>query len=226
MELQRARATKKKFGRAWRALSKKIKRLPAKAAHLVDNGARPTAKQLVEAPAVFVAEDLHLKNMTRSAKGTVEEPGRNVAAKAGLNRSLSQAAPGKLAQGVYVKAETLDGAPGQSTRPTPHSNAPPTESPDRVTRTLAGGNGAISTGLRSVARDWSRAIYRHYTGSKAVDGIFSTCSHLPPARNIVLFERAADALPSRPGLHLPLAHPALRAELEHYAHQLGLELLV
>jgi putative transposase len=105
MELQRARATKKKFGRNWRTLSKQIKRLYAKMAHIVDNWARHTAKQLVEAHAVLVVEDLHLKNMTRSAKGTLEDPGRNVAAKAGLNRSLSEAAPGKLAQWVHVKAE-------------------------------------------------------------------------------------------------------------------------
>ena len=105
VELQRARATKKKYGRTWRTLSKKIKRLHAKAAHTVDNWARHTAKQLVEAHAVLVVEDLHLKNMTRSAKGTVEKPGRSVAAKAGLNRSLSEAAPGKLARWVHVKAE-------------------------------------------------------------------------------------------------------------------------
>ncbi|GEL16491.1 RNA-guided endonuclease InsQ/TnpB family protein [Pseudonocardia asaccharolytica] len=33
-------------------------------------------------------EDLRIKNMTRSARGTVERPGRNVAAKAALNRSI------------------------------------------------------------------------------------------------------------------------------------------
>jgi RES domain len=92
--------------------------------------------------------------------------------------------------------------------------------------TLAGGNGAISTGLRSVARDWSRAIYRHYSGSRAVDGILYSSSHIPPARNIVLFERATRALPRHPELNVPLTHLALRAELEHYASQLGLELLV
>ena len=33
-------------------------------------------------------EELRILNMTRSAAGTVEEPGRNVAAKAGLNRAI------------------------------------------------------------------------------------------------------------------------------------------
>ena len=91
--------------------------------------------------------------------------------------------------------------------------------------TLAGGNGAISSGPRSVARDWARAIYRHYTGSDAVDGLYYPCSIIPPARSLVLFERARLALRTRPELQLPLTHPALRAELEHYAAELGLELL-
>ncbi|WP_328996383.1 transposase [Kribbella sp. NBC_01245] len=33
-------------------------------------------------------EDLKIRNMTRSARGTVEQPGRNVRAKAGLNRGI------------------------------------------------------------------------------------------------------------------------------------------
>lgn len=45
---------------------------------------------------VVAMEDLRVRNMTASAKGTVEEPGRNVAAKAGLNRSILDVAPGAL----------------------------------------------------------------------------------------------------------------------------------
>ena len=41
-------------------------------------------------------EDLKLLNMTASAKGTVEEPGRNVAQKAGLNRALLDLAHGQF----------------------------------------------------------------------------------------------------------------------------------
>jgi putative transposase len=37
---------------------------------------------------LIALEDLKIKNMTRSAKGTVENPGKNVKAKSGLNRSI------------------------------------------------------------------------------------------------------------------------------------------
>ncbi|WP_454791058.1 RNA-guided endonuclease InsQ/TnpB family protein [Mycolicibacterium lutetiense] len=47
-----------------------------------------TAHQLTTANAVVVLEDLKTRNMTRSAKGTLAQPGRNVAAKSGLNRAI------------------------------------------------------------------------------------------------------------------------------------------
>jgi putative transposase len=104
-DLQRQRASRKKFGVAWRRLSKKIKRLHSKAANITTNWARHTAKALVAAYEVLVVEDLNLAGMTKSAKGTIDEPGKNAAAKAGLNRALAEAAPGKLAKWVHVKAE-------------------------------------------------------------------------------------------------------------------------
>lgn len=51
-----------------------------------------------------VLEDLAITNMTRSAKGTLENPGSNVAAKAGLNRSILDAGWGQLAQMLTYKA--------------------------------------------------------------------------------------------------------------------------
>ena len=44
----------------------------------------------------IVVEDLNVKNMTRSAKGTLEEPGKNVKAKSGLNKSILDAAPSQF----------------------------------------------------------------------------------------------------------------------------------
>ena len=50
--------------------------------------------QLVRDHKIICIEDTQTSNMTRSAKGTAEEPGKNVKQKAGLNRSI-------LAQGWY-----------------------------------------------------------------------------------------------------------------------------
>ena len=50
-------------------------------------------------------EKLQLRNMTRSAKGTVDEPGRHVAAKAALNRAMLDAAFGMIGKLIAEKAE-------------------------------------------------------------------------------------------------------------------------
>jgi putative transposase len=51
-------------------------------------------------------EDLRVANMTRSAKGTVEAPGRNVAQKSGLNRSILDAGWGQFVSILTAKAES------------------------------------------------------------------------------------------------------------------------
>ena len=49
-------------------------------------------------------ENLKVKNMTRSAKGTPQDPGRNVRAKAGLNREILRSGWGLLVRRVEDKA--------------------------------------------------------------------------------------------------------------------------
>src|SRR5438132_699443 len=86
-------------------LNGQIARAYAKATRRSDNWARRTAKTIVEAHRVVVLEQLELKNMTRSARGSVANPGNNVAAKQALNRRRQDAAPGRLAHRICVKAE-------------------------------------------------------------------------------------------------------------------------
>jgi len=49
-------------------------------------------------------EDLQVKRMTASARGTVLAPGRNVRAKAGLNRAILDNAPGERRRQLVYKA--------------------------------------------------------------------------------------------------------------------------
>jgi putative transposase len=56
---------------------------------------------------LFVFEDLRTKNMTRSAKGTVDKPGRNVRQKAGLNRAILHSAWGRIHQLTRYKARRM-----------------------------------------------------------------------------------------------------------------------
>ena len=54
---------------------------------------------------VMGLQDAALANMTRPAAGTVDEPGRAVAAKSGLNRSLLEQNPGDLRSQLFRRAE-------------------------------------------------------------------------------------------------------------------------
>ncbi len=50
-----------------------------------------------------VVEDLRVRNMTRSTKGTVDQPGRNVRQKAGLNRAMLNEAHGRTVELLAYK---------------------------------------------------------------------------------------------------------------------------
>jgi putative transposase len=53
---------------------------------------------------VIRVEDLRIADMTRSVKGTIAQPGRNVAAKAGLNREIMRSGWGLLVRRLEDKA--------------------------------------------------------------------------------------------------------------------------
>jgi transposase len=65
-----------------------------------------TARALVDACDMLALEDLRVAAMTTSAAGTVEAPGRNVAAKAGLNRSVLDAGWFQFTSILVAKAES------------------------------------------------------------------------------------------------------------------------
>ena len=65
-----------------------------------------TARALVDSCDTIALEDLRVAAMTASASGTAEHPGRNVAAKAGLNRSILDAGWTQFTSILVAKAES------------------------------------------------------------------------------------------------------------------------
>ncbi len=90
-------------GRRRRA-RQRVTRFHQRAARLRRGHAHQVSARLVRDYDALYIEDLRIANMTRSAKGTLEAPGRSVAAKAGLNRAILDAGWGQLIGMVTYKA--------------------------------------------------------------------------------------------------------------------------
>jgi len=86
--MQRRLAGMVKYSRNWKKQQRRIAQLDTRIAHCRHDFLHKLSTDTSKNHAVIVIEDLQVKNMSRSAKGTVEEPGRNVAAKAGLNKAI------------------------------------------------------------------------------------------------------------------------------------------
>jgi putative transposase len=78
-----------------RRTHEQIAALRARQARRRENWLHMTTTHLTKNHGVVVVEDLRIQNLTRSARGTIEHPGSNVRAKAGLNRSILGMAWGK-----------------------------------------------------------------------------------------------------------------------------------
>jgi putative transposase len=103
--LSREREQHTKFSPEWKRANKAMAKAYRKARQRSENWARHCAISIVAAYGVICLEDLGLRNMTKSAKGTVASPGKGVAQKKGLNRALQDAALGRLAYWICVRAE-------------------------------------------------------------------------------------------------------------------------
>ncbi|WP_305910465.1 transposase (plasmid) [Methylomarinum sp. Ch1-1] len=95
-KLQRQLKHKTKFSNNWRKLQAKIARLHERMAHARKDTLHKVSTELSKNHAVIVVEDLKVKNMSKSAKGTREKPGRQVKAKSGLNKAILEQGWGTL----------------------------------------------------------------------------------------------------------------------------------
>ena len=99
--LQRQLSRKVKFSHNWQKQKRKIQRLHSRIANIRRDYLHKVTTTVSKNHAMIVIEDLKVSNMSKSAAGTVSQPGRNVRAKSGLNRSI-------LDQGWYEMRRQLE----------------------------------------------------------------------------------------------------------------------
>ncbi len=107
---RRLRRLQRKLARAKRGSGRRarvklaIARLRAREADARKDWAEKTSTSLARRFDLIRVEDLRITHMTRSARGTAEQPGRNVRQKAGLNREILLSGWGLLVRRLEQKA--------------------------------------------------------------------------------------------------------------------------
>ncbi|MFZ3497829.1 RNA-guided endonuclease InsQ/TnpB family protein [Streptomyces sp. 5.8] len=92
-----------KFSRRLRATITHIAKLTTRRANRRQDFTHKLTTDLAKNHGMIGIEDLRVKNMTKSAKGKAGNPGKNVRAKAGLNRSLLDNSPGERRRQLEYK---------------------------------------------------------------------------------------------------------------------------
>ena len=85
---QGAMSRKTKFSNNWKKAKAKITKLHQKIGNIRRDYLHQTTTTISQNHAMVCIEDLQVRNMSKSAAGSAEAPGRNVKAKSGLNKSI------------------------------------------------------------------------------------------------------------------------------------------
>ncbi|HZE34657.1 MAG TPA: transposase [Actinoallomurus sp.] len=104
LHLQRKLARAKRGSNRRRRVKAAIGRLKARQTDRRKDWVEKTSTRLARRYDLIRVEDLKIRNMVRSARGTITAPGKNVRAKAGLNRSIYAAGWGALVTRLEQKA--------------------------------------------------------------------------------------------------------------------------
>lgn len=101
---QRSVSRKKKGSKNQQKARAKVARIHRKVRRQREHFLHTLSFLLAKNHGLIAIEKLSLTNMTASAAGTAEEPGKNVRAKAGLNRSILDAGLGRFAEMLKYKS--------------------------------------------------------------------------------------------------------------------------
>ena len=106
---QRKLSRKRKGGKNYHQQRTKLQRANKRVRDKREDFQHKLSDNLSKNHAVIVLEKLRVKNMTASAKGTIEEPGKNVRQKAGLNRAILRQGWSEFRRQLKYKCEWRGG---------------------------------------------------------------------------------------------------------------------
>jgi len=98
---QQAMSRKTMFSNNWKKAKANVQKIHSRIGNARRDFLHKTSTAISQNHAIVCIEDLPVRNMSRSAAGTTEQPGRNVRAKSGLNKSI-------LDQGWFEFRRQLD----------------------------------------------------------------------------------------------------------------------
>jgi putative transposase len=105
IKYQRRMASKVKFSENWKKAKKDVQKVHTDIANARKDFLHKTTTTISKNHALVCVEDLQIRNMSKSAAGTREEPGRMVRQKSGLNRSILDQGWGLFRQQLEYKLE-------------------------------------------------------------------------------------------------------------------------
>lgn len=106
---QRALARCRRGSKRRRKVRERLALLQRRVANVRSTHLHQVSADIATRYAFIAVEKLKVRNMTRSARGSADEPGTNVRQKAGLNRAMLDASPSRLIDMFVYKAERAGG---------------------------------------------------------------------------------------------------------------------
>ena len=98
---QRRMSRKVKYSQNWLKAKRRVQKIHSRIAHVRHDFLHKATTTISKTHAIVCIEDLKVRNMSRSARGTAAAPGRQVKSKSGLNKSI-------LDQGWYEFRRQLE----------------------------------------------------------------------------------------------------------------------